>query len=432
MSDHAARLADVLDRQRDDERERALRALLARPLLTDASAELALVRRHAQYLRDWLARETGWVLRVERGFARLYKRPAATDDATRGLPGFGRDLYTLFCLVCAVLERAEAQITLKALGERLLEAVADPELATRGFAFTLEHVRERRALVRVCKLLLEYAVFARVAGDEEAYVNRAGDALYDVNHRVLATLPASTRGASYIAGAEDAPADLEARLAALVEEYVPDGAEGHRSAARHSLARRFLDDPVTYHDELGDDERRYLATQRGPMSARLAQAVGLVPELRAEGVALVDRDGELTDEHLPAVGTEAHATLLVAEYLASAARSAGAAGGAASDAAGAGDAAGAAAGDTGAARFHSMAELAAFLREAADEYGRYWRKDAREPGAESALAEEAVTRLARLKLVRREGAAVVARPALLRYAVRTARVEPLRSQRTLL
>ena len=83
MTDAAARLADVLDRQREDEREQALRALLARPLLV-ATAELALVRRHAQYLRDWFARETGWTLAVERGFARLVKRPAAADDATRG------------------------------------------------------------------------------------------------------------------------------------------------------------------------------------------------------------------------------------------------------------------------------------------------------------------------------------------------------------
>jgi uncharacterized protein (TIGR02678 family) len=133
----AARLADVLDRQREDEREQALRALLERPLLAAPADELALVRRHAQYLRDWFARETGWALMVERGFARLVKRPASADDATRGEPELDRDRYVLFCLACAALERGDAQVTLRALGERLLEAVADPELAARGFAFTL-------------------------------------------------------------------------------------------------------------------------------------------------------------------------------------------------------------------------------------------------------------------------------------------------------
>src|SRR5690606_28583296 len=120
---------------------------------------------------------------------------------------------------------------------------------------------------------------------------------------VLAALPASTRGASYIEATE-APADLEGRVAALLEEYVPDSADGARTAVRHRLARRLLDDPVVYHDELTVDEREYLATQRGPMALRLAHAAGLVPELRAEGAALVDGDGELTDEQLPAVGTE--------------------------------------------------------------------------------------------------------------------------------
>jgi uncharacterized protein (TIGR02678 family) len=217
-------------------------------------------------------------------------------------------------------------------------------------------------------------------------------------------LPASTRGASYIA-ALHADADFDPRLAALIEEYVPDGADGARTAARHRLARRLLDDPVTYHDELGEAERQYLATQRGPMSMRLAQATGLATELRAEGLALVDRDGELSDEHLPAVGTDAHVTLLVAEYLASAARE-----------------------QSG--RLHSRSELAAFVREAADEYGRFWRKDAREPGAERELAEQAVERLERLKLVRCSAGGVEARPALLRYGVRALKQRPLAAQRS--
>jgi uncharacterized protein (TIGR02678 family) len=385
-------LTDVLARQTEDERERAMRALLMRPLLTDGSEELTLVRRHAEYLREWFARETGWRLHVERGCARLYKTPANTSDATRGLADFDRERYVVLCLVCAVLERGELQITLQRLGEQLLEAVADPELVARGFTFTLEAQHHRRALVQVCRFLLDYGVLSRVVGDEETYVNRSGDVLYDVNRRVLATLPASTRGASLIA-ASGARLGYEEILAALVEEYVPDTVEGRRTALRHRLSRQLLDDPVLYHDELTDDERQYLASQRGPMAARLTQAVGLIPELRFEGLALVDEDGELSDKRLPAVGTLSHITLLLAEHLAGAARQ-------------------------DPQRLHSMHELAAFVRLAADEYGRYWRKEARAPGAEAELASQAIDCLEALKLVQRVRGSVWARPALLRYAVR--------------
>jgi len=377
--------------QEAEERERALRALLMRPLMPAGDPALELVRRHAAYLRDWFGRETGWNLQVERQCARLYKRAAAIDDATRGLPDFDQDRYVLLCLACAVLERAESQITLRALGERLLEAAADPDLASCGFSFSLEGARERRALVGVCRLLLGLGVLMRVAGDEEGFVNQSGDVLYDVHRRVLARLPAGTRGASLIAMTQ-ADLDFNGRLAALVDEYVPDSPEGRRMALRHRLARRLLDDPVVYHDDLTEEEREYLVSQRGPMAYRLAQAAGLSAELRAEGLALVDADGELSDQQLPAVGTEAHATLLVAEHLARTARATP-------------------------ERIHALPELAAYLRAAADRYGRYWRKDAREAGAETALATEAVNRLAALRLVRRLEHGVQALPALHRYAI---------------
>jgi uncharacterized protein (TIGR02678 family) len=384
-------LKDVLKLQEAEGRERALRALLMRPLMPAADPELELVRRHAAYLRDWFARETGWNLHVERQCARLYKRAAVIEDATRGLPEFDRDRYVLLCLACAVLERAESQITLRALGERLLEAAADPALAAADFAFTLEGARERRSLVSVCRLLLELGVLMRVAGDEEGYVNQSGDVLYDVHRRVLARLPAGTRGASLIAMTQP---DLvfNGRLAALLDEYVADSPEGRRTALRHRLARRLLDDPVLYHNDLTEYEREYLVSQRGPLAYRLAQATGLTAELRAEGLALVDADGELSDKHLPAVGTEAHATLLVAEYLARAAR-------------------------TAPERIHSPYELAGYLRSAADRYGRYWRKDARAAGAETMLVTEAVNRLEALRLVRCLEHGVQALPALHRYAI---------------
>jgi uncharacterized protein (TIGR02678 family) len=336
-------LKDVLKHQEAEERERALRALLMRPLMAPGDPAFELVRRHAVYLREWFSREAGWNLQVERQCARLYKHPANLDDPTRGLPAFERDNYVLLCIACAILERTDSQITLRSLGERLLETAADPELAACGFSFTLEAERERRALVGVCRFLLELGVLTRVAGDEEGFVNQSGDVLYDVHRRVLARLPAGTRGASLIAMTQ-ADLDFDGRLAALGEEYVPDSVEGKRTALRHRLARRLLEDPVLYHDDLSAEEREYLANQRGPLAHRLALASGLTAELRAEGLALVDEDGELSDKELPAVGTEAHATLLVAEYLARAAR-------------------------IEPKRLHSLYELADYVRSAADRSG---------------------------------------------------------------
>lgn len=157
-------------RHRDDERTQALRALLMTPLMTPAHESFAAVRRHADELRAWFARETGWTLHIERDCARLYKRPADLQDASRGLPGYERRRYVLLCLACAVLERADPQITLRVLGDRLLALAADPALASRNFHFTLGAAHERRELVAVCRSLVELGVLQRIAGDEESFV----------------------------------------------------------------------------------------------------------------------------------------------------------------------------------------------------------------------------------------------------------------------
>jgi uncharacterized protein (TIGR02678 family) len=377
------------------ERQRALRALLMRPLMTSADPDFVAVRAHADELRPWLLRETGWVLHVERDSARLFKRPADLADSTRGAPGFDRRRYVLLCLACAVLERAEAQITLKNLGDELMRMASDPELAAAGFRFALDEAHERRDLVHVCRFLVSSGVLARVTGDEEAFVHQAPsqatDALYDVQRRVLSGLLACVRGPSTHT-AEHEPSELEARLASVAQEPIFDSADARRGALRHALARRLLDDPVVYLDELEGEAREYFVGQRGPLAARLAEALGLVAEQRAEGVALVDADGELSDVQLPAEGTLSHATLLLAEYLAGQLRA-------------------------DPARFVPEAEIAAFIRRAADSFGRYWRKAEREPGSETALAREALAALAKLRLVSWQDGFVRARPALARYGL---------------
>jgi uncharacterized protein (TIGR02678 family) len=374
-----------------------------------AHEDFVAVRRHADRLRDWFTRETGWVLHVERDGARLYKRPADLADATRGLPGYDRRRYVLLCLACAVLERADAQITLRLLGERLLDLAADPALAALGFTFTLGAQHERRELVAVCRTLLALGVLQHVAGDEEAFVQAAAaaaqaDALYDVQRRTLAGMLAAVRGPSTWAPAE-APASLDDRLRSLVDEHVADSDEGRRSAMRHHIARRLLDDPVVYADRLAPEIRTYFLNQRGAMAGRLGEASGLMAEQRAEGLALVDEAGLLTDLAMPSEGTDAHVTLLAADYLATRQRALRAGG----DASLQGSAV-------------RQQDIAEFLRGARERYGRYWRKSARASGSEGELAALAVERLERLQLVERRGDFVHPLPALARFALGDAEI----------
>jgi uncharacterized protein (TIGR02678 family) len=389
------RIGDLQKSLQQDEFRRALRALLMRPLMSPEHEDYAAVRRQAERVRDWFARETGWPLYIDREGARLFKRPADLDDDTRGLPGYDRYRYVLLCLCCAVLERADPQITLKVLGERVMQLASDPALAAHGYEFTLRTAVERRALVAVCRTLLEQGVLQRVAGDEENFVHESGwtqsDALYDVQRRLLAGVLAAVRGPSTWR-AEEAPADFGSRLHSLVAEHVPDSDQGRRDILRHHLARRLLDDPVIYTSSLSEEAQAYFMNQRGPMASRLCEALGLIAEQRAEGLALTDESGQLTDVAMPAEGTEAHATLLVAEFLAQRLRSISFA-------------------------LTTMDAIASHLRGASEQYGKYWRKSARAPGAEKELAHIAVDRLRKLQLVSVDEDRVSPLPAIARFAI---------------
>ncbi|WP_129777083.1 TIGR02678 family protein [Peristeroidobacter soli] len=389
------RIGDLQRSLQQDEFRRALRALLMTPLMSPEHEDHAAVRRQAERVRDWFARETGWPLYIDREGARLFKRPGALDDDTRGLPDYDRYRYVLLCLCCAVLERADPQITLKVLGERVMQLASDPALASLGYEFTLRTAVERRALVAVCRTLLDQGVLRRVAGDEENFVHESGwtqsDALYDVQRRLLAGVLAAVRGPSTWR-AEETPADFESRLGSLVAEHVPDSDQGRRDALRHHLARRLLDDPVIYTSSLSEEAQAYFMNQRGPMASRLCDALGLTAEQRAEGLALTDESGQLTDVAMPAEGTEAHATLLVAEFLARRYRSTS-------------------------STVTTMDAIASHLRSASEQYGKYWRKSARAPGAEQELAGIAVDRLRKLQLVSVDEDRVSPLPAIARFAL---------------
>jgi uncharacterized protein (TIGR02678 family) len=385
----------VIPAEEQAQRQAALRALLAKPLLVaaDDAESLLLVRRHLPALSGWLRRETGWRLIADTETARLFKTAPLTSDATHPARGhnrepFTRRRYVTLCLALSALARADAQTTLGSLADDVLTAAAEPGLAAE-FTLTLDTRSDRTDLVAVVRLLLAWGVLSRVAGDEDAYLSAGADVLYDVRRPVLGVLLTGSRGPSTIAARA-----FEARLVELTAEPVAETDELRNQALRRMLTRRLLDEPVLYYDELAEDERAYLVAQRHNITGRISEATGLLPELRAEGIAMVDPDDELTDVRMPEQRTDGHVTLLVAEYLAGRARA-------------------------------PRGELLAFVRRAAQAHMSYWRKGVTDPGAETELLDIALEKLAALRLIEVDtevtrdgtGTMIRSRPAIARFAL---------------
>jgi uncharacterized protein (TIGR02678 family) len=202
-----------------------------------------------------------------------------------------------------------------------------------------------------------------------------------VRRPVLAVLLSGTRGPSTVT----APG-FEERLGELTAEPVPETDDLRNLTFRRRITRRLLADPVLYYDELDENERAYLISQRHAITRRIEEATGLLPEMRAEGIAMVDPDDELTDVRMPEQRTDGHVALLVAEFLARRERAA-------------------------------LGELHAFVRQAAAEHKTYWRKGVTEPGAETDLLDTALEKLSALRLVEVHGSVVRSRPAIARFAL---------------
>ncbi len=404
-------LRTALEDQQDDERRRAARALMRHPLLTPTTpdpAAFVLARRHAGWLAEWFAREVGWSLISDASVVRLKKttgdwaddtRPAVLGTGSR--TEFSRRRYVLLCLALAVLERAESQVTLGRMVDQVVALAADPALAAAEIVFTLADRDERADLAAVARLLLEVGVLTRVAGDEQSFVNATGDVLYDVDRDVLSGLLVVRRGPSMVTS--DDARSSPARIEAISAEPAPDTDEARNRRFRHRLSRRLLDDPVVYYADLEDAEREYLAGQRGVLLRRLSAGTGLVAEVRAEGIALVDPTGESTDLGMPEEGTDGHVTLLVAERLARHLREHPGQG-------------------------LPLDALHRHVRRLAAEHRTFWRRSAQDAGAEVELTATALHRLHRLGLISRPPApdapdpVALPLPALARFSYAPPRV----------
>ena len=391
---------DVFEEQRQGERRKALRTLLQHPLVTADGPhgdQFVLIRRHGDEINRWLGRGPGWGLYVDSETARLRKSPVEPKDHTRGAESrdkkFSRLRYCLFCLAVAALGQGERQTTLGKLFESILRmAGSDPILTENGFVLDPKRRDHRRDLVAAVRKMMELGLLRQIDGDEEAFLSQRGDVLYTVNRSALAWVLNLRRSPSTVEAQS-----LDERMAAITAEPQPQTHEGRNNRIRRYLYRKLLDDPILYLNRLDEDTRQYLSSQRPKIVQEIENYTGLRGEIRSEGIAMVDEQGDLTDFDIPREGTEGHICLLLAELLAEHLITRGV---------------------LPLGHFQIEREM---LRKNKS-YGRYWRKNAREPEAFKTLIREAVYRLQALDLIEVRNDGIVPLPAIARYRLEKPRI----------
>ncbi|MGI8984758.1 MAG: TIGR02678 family protein [Acidimicrobiales bacterium] len=367
-----------------EERARAIRHLLATPLVDiDANPDaFRLVARHQADLVEWFERTCGWALVVDvaAGFARLSKRAASVDPSrplkrTRGLAqAFDRRRYQLLCLVCA--ELVKHPVTTVGI---LASAVGGLDTSRHG---------ERAALVDALRALVAWGALRTSGGEVDAFLESdRGNALLTADTARLHRLLSSATAPSSLPDGVGAETAIEMLLREPRYGEDTTDADQRRLWVRHTLARRLLDDPVTYLDDLSPAEADYLATPAGRkwLRDRAAEA-GFELEERAEGLLAVDAEGVATDRQFPAPAGNAHQlALLLLDRLAAP---------------------------------PGWLDPPALRREVGAVLDRFpgWARSHREGDGPSRLADESVDILVGFGLAAREaGGRVVARPALARY-----------------
>jgi uncharacterized protein (TIGR02678 family) len=237
---------------------------------------------------------------VEASYARLFKAGLGPGSGHRlerpstGTP-FSPRTYAYLALALSVLVTAPEQLLLSQLVADLRAAAVDAgiEISDTG------RQAERRTLAAALRQLVDWGVLVETEGHVAAVAEeRTGEALLTVDREIARVVVAGP-----LAQSRDG--------ADLVRRAADPGFGGPRTYVR----RRLVETPVVHLDDLTDAEREWLRTRQRREAQAFSELLGLEAEIRAEGIALVDTDDELTDLHLPGTGTVAQAALLLVERL---------------------------------------------------------------------------------------------------------------------
>jgi uncharacterized protein (TIGR02678 family) len=275
----------------------AVRLLLTNDLITVArprAGALASVLRWADLIARDFAELLGYSLIATAHQVRLLRRLDTLDATQRSVFAarsgrqFDRRRLSYLCLVLALFQRSRVEISLA----DLVRAFTPTANAIDGLGFDATITEHKRAVVDVLDWLTDHGALRLSDGSAEnwAHDSERGDALYDIDHDVCASLFRPARPIQQLGGAAGLldVADISSR----------------RSAQREATARRarrlLVEHPVLYYATLDDETA---AALRGTeLADNLARLTGLVVERRAEGVMLVDPTGRFTDQPFPGRG----------------------------------------------------------------------------------------------------------------------------------
>lgn len=277
--------------------QRAVRMLLSNPLITDVHpnrAALPLIRRWADQLRADLHEVLGYRLVTTANTARLLRaqdeldvtRPARTKTDRP----FDRRRYAYLVLTLAALGRSGTQIALS----ELAEAVSADAARIDGLGLDTERKPDRDAFVDAVAWLAERGALALADGSAADWVNNPdrAEALYDIDREVVFAIYRPSRVLQHMRS-----------VTGLLDSGhgFAQGRHRVREAASRRARRLVLERPVVYYADVSEALRGQL---RHPgLIEDLERLTGQTVERRAEGVALIDASGRLSDLRFPSGGT---------------------------------------------------------------------------------------------------------------------------------
>lgn len=261
-----------------------------------------LIRRHKPRLDRWFTQRFGYRLQVSADTARLFKstvvarrRPLRT--ATAASRPFSQREYTMLALTLAAMAAGPDVISLRDLIEEIRAAAAEAGVALS------EEVSDRRALVTALRWMIGCGVVAEVHDRIDPYASDGtADAVLRVRQDRVAMMA------------------LPSLARAETSEQVVNRSDQRLSSPRAWMRSMLLEEPVVYRSDLSDGEWAELRRRQGDEARIFDEMFGMRIEARAEGLAAIDPDGDLTDSRFPAGGTLGQAALLLIDRLVAAGR----------------------------------------------------------------------------------------------------------------